>query len=136
DALPIYARLISQFFMVRKTSDLVNISSGDLIKKGTNELFVRYSRPLERASGYQITDTDRSRYLGSPDRLLIRYRYSWMDALKVSLNMEKDAGEQFFKGVQKYGFDFYSLSVQMKNLGKLSNLVLGDYVLQFGQGLG
>lgn len=130
------ARFLSQFFTVRNSSTLENITYKELVNKGRHEWIFRYSRMLEPQQGYQIKDSTRSRYLGSPDRLLLRYRYDFSPDLKVAINMEKDAGEQFFSGVQRYGFDFYSGSMHLKNQRYFSELVIGDYTLQFGQGLG
>lgn len=137
DGLDIHqAKVLSQFFTVRTTSALSSVSYDDLLERGSHEFFLRYGRQLQKPSGYQQNDPGRSRYLGSPDRLLLRYRYDWPNVLKVSVNMEKDAGEQFFAGAQRYGFDFYSFSAELHNTGKLKRFVIGDYVLQFGQGIG
>lgn len=130
------ARFLSQFFIVRNPSLLESISYKELAKRGKHEWIFRYGRILESQQGYLTKDTSRSRYLGSPDRLLLRYRYDLMPDLRVAVNMEKDAGEQFFSGVQRYGFDFYSGSLHIRNQRYYSDLVIGDYVLQFGQGLG
>ncbi len=40
-----------------------------------------------------------------------------------------------FKETQKRGFDFYFASVHFYEVGRVKNLVLGDYSLQIGQGL-
>jgi hypothetical protein len=48
---------------------------------------------------------------------------------------EKDAGEEFFRGTQKNGFDFYSAHFFLKNFGNLKRLAIGDFHAQFGQGL-
>ena len=47
----------------------------------------------------------------------------------------KDAGEQFFKGSDKNGFDFYSAHLFLKNVWKLKSIAIGDFQAQFGQGL-
>ncbi|MBL0144814.1 MAG: hypothetical protein IPP48_02690 [Chitinophagaceae bacterium] len=48
---------------------------------------------------------------------------------------EKDAGEQFFKGNQKQGFDFYSTHLFARNIGIVKALALGDFTVNMGQGL-
>lgn len=130
------AQLLAEILTVAGASTLSTVTYEELMRKGKHEWLLRHSRVLEKQQGYQINDTERSRYLGSPDRLLLRYRYHYGSDFLVSMNMEKDPGEQFFRGAQSWGFDYYSLSVQVKNQGRLTNLVLGDYALQFGQGLG
>src|SRR5690606_2679514 len=96
----------------------------------------RYGRALQLSEGFlRPKDSGKSRYLGNPDRYFIRYRYQLPKHFKISINMKKDAGEQFFYESQKHGFDFYSASLLFNELGRVKNLVLGDYSLQFGQGL-
>lgn len=130
------APLLAEVLTVSDRSTLSTVTYQDFKEKGKHELIIRHGRVLESQRGYHIKDETRSRYLGSPDRLLWRYRYNYGSDLRVALNMEKDPGEQFFAGKQRYGFDHYSVSLQLRNQPVLSNLVVGDYVLQFGQGLG
>lgn len=129
------AQFLSQFFLVRNKSQLETITYNEVKNKGKQEWILRYGRILENQQGYLVRDTGRSRYLGSPDRLLLRYRYDLLPDLRIGINMEKDPGEQFFSGAQRYGFDFYSGNIQLRNQRYFSNMVIGDYVLQFGQGL-
>lgn len=99
-------------------------------------LFLRYGRVLESQRGYHIADSTRSRYLGDPNRYALRYRFNFDNKIRIALNMEKDAGEPFFKNKQRLGFDFYSGHLAVHNVSPtLKLLVLGDYALQFGQGL-
>lgn len=102
----------------------------------TSSVMLRWDRTLQEKWGYQITDLARSRYLGSPDRVILRYRLDYKNSFRFSLNMKKDAGEPFFAYQQKYGFDFYSGHLEIKAISKnLKKIVLGDYGLQIGQGL-
>ena len=66
---------------------------------------------------------------------IARYRYQFRNNLSFGLTAEKDPGEQFFGENQKYGFDFYSAHAYVKDLGKIKKAVIGDYQVQFGQGL-
>lgn len=131
------AQFLSYFVFVRAPNPLEEITYRQLSRKGHHEATIRHGRILERQTGYAISDMERSRYLGSPDRLLMRYRYRYASHLRVFVNMEKDPGEQFFGNTaQQYGFDFYSLSIEVRNQGRFASLILGDYQLQWGQGLG
>jgi len=78
---------------------------------------------------------DKSRYLGSQDKVYLRYNYQYKNKLYYGFTAEKDDGEQFFKGAQKYGFDYYSGHFQLNDIGKIKKVIVGDYVAQFGQGL-
>jgi len=128
-------RLLLPFVKVTETSDLKGMEISDYLTEGKHDLMIRYGRILEKQRGYTITDPTRSRYLGSADRLFIRYRYVIPQNLQLSINMKKDAGEQFFRGAQRYGFDFYSGSIYLQKQKNWEHIVLGDYNLQFGQGL-
>ncbi len=94
-----------------------------------------YSRVLQIQKGYEIKDPKRLKYLGSADRLAIRLRVALNPSIQLTLNMEKDAGEPFFAYKQRLGFDHYSGSIFLKPGNKIKKLILGDYNLQFGQGL-
>ncbi|HEX8315541.1 MAG TPA: helix-hairpin-helix domain-containing protein [Flavisolibacter sp.] len=102
-------------------------------KSGGHDLLFRYTRILEKSKGYDTSLT--THYLGDPSRLLFRYRYQYKNLLYYGLLADKDAGEQFFKGAQKQGFDFYSAHLFVRNIGKLKALALGDYTVNLGQGL-
>lgn len=104
-----------------------------LLKAGKNVLWVRYGQVLERQAGY---DTSRaSHYAGSPAHVQFRYDYSVRQHFGFRIAGEKDAGEAFFRGEQRQGFDHYSGSVYVKNLRWLKYAVVGDYRLNYGQGL-
>lgn len=120
-------RLIMPYITVGAPSSLSGVGAGQFMTDGTHDLMIRYGRTVQQRRGYTVTDTTRSRYLGSPEQFLVRYRYQFGRDLQVAFNMKKDAGEA--------RFDFYSGSVYIRNQGVLKNLVVGDYSLQFGQGL-
>jgi hypothetical protein len=124
------------FVTISETQFIKDLKFKDILKEGKHDLMLRYGRILQLSEGFlRSKDSDLSRYLGNPDRYFIRYRYQLPKRLQVAINMKKDPGEQFFYGSQKHGFDFYSASLQFYDLGNVRNLVLGDYSLQFGQGL-
>ncbi|RYZ54263.1 MAG: helix-hairpin-helix domain-containing protein, partial [Chitinophagaceae bacterium] len=102
-------------------------------KGGSRMAVFRLSRVLQKAKGY---DTGRStHYLGNRNQLQFRTNYQYKNLLYYGLVADKDAGEQFFKGAQKLGFDFYSVHFFARNLGRLKALALGDYAVNLGQGL-
>lgn len=109
---------------------------GSRFHGGSQSLLLRYSKVLDRAKGYQLPATENSsHYLGSRDGLFIRYKYNYNNFLQFGIAGDKDAGEQFFKGSQKNGFDFYTFHFFAKNIGKIKLLALGDFTVNFGQGL-
>src|SRR5690606_25415341 len=70
-------RLLLPYVTVRDKSPLANVGMRELLRTGSHELMVRYGRTVQQRQGYAVTDTGRSRYLGSPDQLFVRYRYRY-----------------------------------------------------------
>lgn len=127
---------IIPFVRIAPTSSLKGLTLKTMMGKDESMLMVRYGRNLESTAGYQVQEEGRSKYLGDPNRYAVRYRWNYDNQIRMALNMEKDAGEPFFKEKQRYGFDFYSGHVEIRSLNRyVKRLVLGDYALQFGQGL-
>jgi len=133
---------------IRKVIPFVRVKGGitdfnmpipQLLFGGKHEFYLRYSRVLEEQAGY-IPDTLADGtiepiYLGSQEKIYARYRHKQTKKLSYGVTGEKDAGEQFFRGYQKQGFDFYSAHLYVKDLGPLKHLAIGDYEIKIGQGL-
>ena len=103
-------------------------------KVGEHNLSFRFSEVLEKSAGFEKTSTG-TKYLGTPPKLFLRYRYQHKNLLQYGIVGDKDAGEQFFKGAQKYGFDFYSFHFFARKVGSIQALALGDFTVNMGQGL-
>jgi hypothetical protein len=102
-----------------------------MLSAGKHELTTRYASLLEKQKGF--SDLPGSRYLGTPEKLLLRYRYNFQGIISAAIVMEKDAGERLFN--KKTGLDHLSAHLALFKLGRVKKLILGDYSLQFGQGL-
>lgn len=107
----------------------------DYLHKGEHVLLLRYERQLERARGYRREDAQAPHYAGSPDQLLVRYRYNFPRCASWGVTMEKDAGEQLFRGAQRQGFDFYSAHFFLRDHNHIKAFALGDFTVNMGQGL-
>ncbi|SJZ47000.1 DNA uptake protein ComE [Chitinophaga eiseniae] len=107
----------------------------DYLHKGGHTLLLRYARQPERARGYQRAGTAAAAYQGSPDKVLLRYRYSFPRYVSWGVTMEKDAGEPWNGFPRQRGFDYYSAHVFVRNTAWLKTIALGDYTVNFGQGL-
>lgn len=106
------------------------------VKNGEHSLLVRVSQILQRSKGYLLdSSSTHNYYAGSPQKILVRYKYQYKNLLQYGIIGEKDAGEQFFRGKQKNGFDFYSAHFFVKNVGNIKALALGDFTVNLGQGL-
>jgi len=119
-------KMIRPFCMVSK-EELFQPSIGSIKQEGRSQLLLRSASLLEKRVP--------NNYLGPMWNLYARYRFQYYQRLSIGLTAEKDAGEAFFKKEQKTGFDFYSAHFFARDLGKIKQLALGDYHVQFGQGL-
>ncbi|GAB3831978.1 helix-hairpin-helix domain-containing protein [Hymenobacter jeollabukensis] len=123
-----------------------NAARGPLWKRiwqeDNNALFLRYERVLQDRRGYGPVTANSNgelpaHYLGSADKMLVRFRTSHARDFSIGFAAEKDAGEQFTwdAKTRRYGFDYYSAHFALFDRGRLKSVVIGDYQLQFGQGL-
>jgi hypothetical protein len=134
-------RKILPYVRVEDRFQDLNMSWAELWKYGRHTLDVRTQRVLEEQVGYSpasdslLQAKPNARYLGDPYKHFARYRFNYGNRVTASFTGEKDSGEEFFRGSQKQGFDFYSGYMGVKRWGRFQNLVVGDYHVQFGQGL-
>lgn len=130
-------RKITPYVKVNAVFTDFHVNTKDLIFKGDYQLFMRYQQVVEPQKGYtkNTPDDSSARYLGSPQKLYLRFRYNFSTKLSYGITAEKDAGEQFFKGTQKRGFDFYSGHLYIRNVSIFKAIALGDYSVNLGQGL-
>lgn len=127
-------RRILPYVTVRGGLDDYQIPLSEMFKKGRNEAFVRWSRILEQQKGFNNDAT--SPYLGDPNQLYVRYRHAYGTRLSYGFTAEKDRGEEFFKGSNKKGFDFYSAHLFARDLNQtIKAVAIGDYAISLGQGL-
>lgn len=117
------------FVTLTDITEYQQLNFKNLVHAGENDLMMRLAQTLQKQKGYK--DLPGNRYLGSPERFQMRYRYQYSSILSAALTLDKDAGEKFIGKP----FDFYSGNIALFKLGKLKKLVVGDYTQQFGQGL-
>lgn len=133
--------MILPFVKVDRSLNRLNISLRDILKYANQEAVVRVSQNIEELRGFSDIDSaelaanPNARFLGSPQRIFTRYRFRYGTYVSAGFTAEKDAGEEFFRGSQRQGFDFYSAHFALRNIGKLKSLNIGDFQAQFGQGL-
>lgn len=154
---------IRPFISVGGMSGRDQFSLKEILKNGRSELMIRSITNIEERRGFadrdnlfgqeymdpdgdplpdytdpSIVDSLRTNgkvYLGSPYKLYTRYRFRYRNNISFGITAEKDEGEEFFKGSQPDGFDFYSAHLFLRDIGPFKNLAVGDYLAQFGQGL-
>ncbi|HLC83793.1 MAG TPA: helix-hairpin-helix domain-containing protein [Bacteroidia bacterium] len=147
---------ILPYVKVTDTFTTAHFSTKEMFKNGQHTILLRYGRTIEDQTGFSSIDSAslansmNSRYIGSPDKIYARYRFTYGTNISWGVTAEKDQGELFFKGNQKFkydwyenslkgnqktGFDFYSAHFYLKNVKFIRALAIGDYQATFGQGL-
>ncbi|WP_233602801.1 helix-hairpin-helix domain-containing protein [Pedobacter sp. KBW06] len=122
---------ILPFVTLSPASPYARLNLKNLCKQSSSQIMLRYGRLLEQQKGFR--NLAGSRYSGSPDKLLLRYKYQYSELLSASLLLKKDAGERLFNG--KPAIDFISGNIALYKYRRILKLIIGDYSLQFGQGL-
>lgn len=105
---------------------------------GSRFALLRWELLPEQQAGFLAkSDSVPAAFLGSADKLYFRLRISKAQQFSFGLTAEKDAGErlQFRPGQKQWGADFYSFHAMLWNQGLLKRLAIGDFQLQWGQGL-
>ena len=145
-------RILPFISFTAKTKTQQKLKFKDALRFGRHQLIMRYSQILEPSIAYSHSIDSAvhypgSTYLGSPQKYYARYSYNYNQKLRFGITWEKDAGElltqkglsdslQSLVGESLAGFnDFASAHLFLSDLGPVRKLVVGDYHLEFGQGL-
>lgn len=155
--------LVRPFVTVREQQLGARASLKEILKQGGHEITLRSTMNVESRRGFMdrpnffgkdytypngealpdfgndaVRDSLRENsrvYLGSPFRVYTRYRFRYRQNISAGFTMEKDEGEEFFRGSQSQGFDFMSAHFFLRDVSRLKAIAIGDYSAQFGQGL-
>lgn len=136
-------RQIKPFITVNESTRDYHTSLGKILTSGKATLYTKWRRVWQNQEGYKL-DTNfvdgreviEAPYEGDPNRYYARLLYTYENRFKAGFTMEKDPGEAFFEGSNKYGFDFYSFHAHLRNYNQhIKDLVIGDYTIALGQGL-
>jgi|TARA_B110000305_G_scaffold126314_1_gene141523 hypothetical protein len=132
--------LVLPFVTLDERLDGLHLNFKEALKEGKFDLFLRFQPTIESKSGYtEVPDSvvaqSSKYYYGNSHKYYSRFRYSYKTNISFGITAEKDAGEAFFRGAQKNGFDFYSFHAFYKGGKYLKSIALGDYQIQLGQGI-
>ena len=122
-------RLLSYFIYIGDEQERGFPKLDDIARYGRHELMATARIPFYRRKG------DDGTYLGDPYRHWLRYQFTYHDAVKAGFVGAKDAGEPFFTGRNRWGYDHYAFYLQLRGLGRLESLCLGHYRISMGMGL-
>lgn len=118
-----------QLVTVESVDEKENLSLGQLLKRGKHELCTRFDYPFYKKEGYK------QKFLGPSWYSNIRYSMQANHRIEWGMNLEKDRGEPFFALGNSKGYDYLSYYLMLNDWGFLKRLILGNYKLNFGEGL-
>ena len=132
---------LKPFVYVANNLEAPQLSLRNLLDNGSAYLVTRISFTAEQQAGFkEVSDSilavnPNAKYLGNRLGSFSRFRYTFGNNISIGITADKDPGEQFLKGAQRYGYDFYSAHLFLRNYKFVKALAIGDYQAQFGQGL-
>jgi Helix-hairpin-helix motif len=123
-------RRILPYIKINETAKNTDFPLKAMLTKGSNEVRLRWQK-----NNIPLYEPTEKRFLESHNSL-ISYRNRYQNNHGFGFMASQDAGEPFAKNINKYGFDFYSFNFfsQIKSLN-IQKICLGDFSVQFGQGL-
>ncbi|MFV0521940.1 MAG: helix-hairpin-helix domain-containing protein [Mangrovibacterium sp.] len=95
-----------------------------------HDFIMRTSSVIQQQAAYSS-----GKFEGDAHRLYFRYQGN-LQKLEFGFTGEKDPGESFFRKTNLQGFDYQSAFVALKLKQTQSKIIVGDYIVQWGQGLG
>ena len=122
-------KLLPYFRTLDSGKDKTFPSLRNIAKYGHSEVVTALHIPCYTRKG------DRNGYLGYPYKHWLRYTFSYGQYVKAGLTASQDAGEPFFAGRNRWGYDYYSPYLMLRNLGRIKAIAVGRYRLRFGMGL-
>lgn len=100
-----------------------------------SQLALRFRTQLETPAGYTDAYTGSGKYLGNKHSYFMRYSLRAGKHIELGLTGEKDAGEPFFNGTFKTGFDYLGGHITLRDYKRVRTLVVGSFDAGFGEGL-
>jgi hypothetical protein len=135
----IIIKRILPYIKIDGSIDDFQIPFSKIITTGRYQIISRLSSLFQTAEGYKPDELSilpsNKYYEGNKYRFYNRFNYSFGNKLSYGITTEKDAGEAFFKGSQKSGFDYYSAHFYLKTNSAFEAIAIGDYEIKIGQGL-
>lgn len=130
---------LKNFVCIKTVDSSTKYTFKEVFKYGKHNLLVRNDGTFEQKKGFRRTKDELNAnpekfYLGDPFYASIKYRFHYKEYVQFGFSAEKDTGEPF-TGKYNKGYDSYNGYLQLNDLWKFRNIVVGDYRAAFGQGL-
>lgn len=117
------------FVCVEPVDKKESVTLKQILKYGKHEVVTRMDMPLYRRKGYE------KNYLGPAVYNSVKYGFHYREKVYAGIVAEKDSGEPFGALHNKQGYDYYSFYLLLHDIGILKTGIVGNYRLNFGQGL-
>ena len=119
--------------LIKKISPYISFSTNQIGSsrnkiKDNNGLFKFSFRTRELLDLQENAGTLTGKFTGSPWKIYNRIELKKDDKIDIGVLTEKDPGEKYF-------YDFVTAHFQIKNWGCIKSLILGDYRIEFAEGL-
>jgi hypothetical protein len=123
-------------FLISTTENAAEAKQDTAFKrKGHHQLLARSWVTFPKAAGFSANGEKPAAYQGSRPTIFARYHYEKSGVFQAGFTVDKDPGEQFFKGSNPYGFDFYSGHLSFRINKLIPSVIVGDFTAGTGQGL-
>lgn len=122
-------QLLFYFTYAGNTKERTYPTLKNILKYGQHDIIGTMKVPLYNRKG------DENGYMGYKYKHSLKYDFTYGDYVRVGLVGTQDAGEPFFAGRNKMGYDFYSFYFVLKKLRRVKTLAVGRYRVNFGLGL-
>ena len=117
------------FITLADDQSIVNKLAGTF-RGNTNYFTSSYGQVIQDARGFKDNI-----YRGSPDKAQFRLRFRNPGKVSIGLAAQKDPGEQWLSAGTNYMPDHFTGHLYIEKHKRLNQLVIGDYRMQYGQGL-
>ena len=123
---------LTPFITFEVPSDSISHSRKSIYQRA----ILRVKTSFPQATGYRsVSEGKGAVYPGMPVSIYSRYQLEIPGKFELGLITDNDAGEAFFRGSNKSGFDYYSGFISWKGRGFVRQVTVGDFLLRFGQGV-
>ena len=123
------------FFILTGDDTPVQTDRREYRGRGLHQVLVKGWQTFPKSAGYFSKNEKPPAFLGGPQKIYTRYLFQQGPSLQAGITGDRDPGEQFFKGSNPWGFDFYSAHLSFRINDLFPRVIIGDFSVRAGQGL-
>jgi len=108
-----------------------NVEFKDIFRRANHQFAIRYQRLAQTKKGFGGVS---SPFTGDANAVYLRYRLNYKNRIFAGFTLQKDEGEPYLLPGTVYP-DYSSYHLEVRNLGAVKTVILGDFYANYGQGL-